>query len=473
MLTVNMGHEEDYNSTNGNKTARGLTSASLTGAPLTPLTWRLQGVRGGEDPQDTVRGPLSTGGLYGERAGWSLPGYPDGDWSRVSLPTTDTRPGISWYRTDVRLDLPHGQDTSLGLTFTDDPSRKYRATIFVNGWQVGNYVNYLGPQHTFPVPDGILDPHGHNSIALAVWNLDGTTGGLGKVSLTDYGSYTSPLRVGRNDSPGYDPRSYAMPKRPGADVILDVPNTARSGRAFTAGATVRVPQDRSSAAHLTASLSLPDGWSATPTGPTSLERLNPGRSARFTWTVRPPAGQLPSASALTATVRYVQDGRQATGGDERIVSGIPPAPPAGKSALSDLPFLSSTNGWGPVERDSSVGEQAAGDGRPLSIAGVGHPKGLGTNSVSDVQLYLAGQCSRLTAEVGVDDETGGAGTVTFSVIADGKTLVTTPTIRGKQQAVPIDVDVSGAQVVDLRVGDAGDGNGNDHGDWGTPTLTCA
>ena len=26
---------------------------------------------------DTVRGPLSTGGLYGERAGWSLPGYPD------------------------------------------------------------------------------------------------------------------------------------------------------------------------------------------------------------------------------------------------------------------------------------------------------------------------------------------------------------------------------------------------------------
>ena len=35
VLTVNMGHEEDYNSTNGNKTARGLTSASLTGAPLT------------------------------------------------------------------------------------------------------------------------------------------------------------------------------------------------------------------------------------------------------------------------------------------------------------------------------------------------------------------------------------------------------------------------------------------------------
>ena len=34
VLTVNMGHEEDYNATNANKTARGLTSASLIGAPL-------------------------------------------------------------------------------------------------------------------------------------------------------------------------------------------------------------------------------------------------------------------------------------------------------------------------------------------------------------------------------------------------------------------------------------------------------
>ncbi|MFF0092492.1 beta-galactosidase [Streptomyces canus] len=472
VLTVNMGHEEDYNSTNGNKTARGLTSASLVGAPLTSVTWRLQGVRGGEDLQDTVRGPLSTGGLYGERAGWSLPGYPDGKWNRVTLPTTDTRPGVSWYRTDATLDLPHGQDTSLGLTFTDDPSRKYRATLFVNGWQVGNYVNYLGPQHTFPVPNGILNPNGRNSIAIAVWNLDGSTGGLGKVSLTDYGSYASSLRVAQNDSPRYDPRKYAMPKRPGAEVALDVPDTAQPGEAFTARTTVRVAKGAPPASRLTASLSAPDGWSVSATSPVSLKRLQPGGSATFAWKVQPPTGDLPSSSALTTTVHYTQNGRQATGEDERIIGGIPPAPPAGTSAVSDLPFLSSTNGWGPVERDSSVGEQAAGDGRAIGIGGAGYAKGLGTNALSDVQLYLAGSCSRLTAVVGVDDETGGAGTVTFSVIADGRTLLTTPTIRGRQAAVPIDVDVSGAQVVDLKVGDGGDGNGNDHGDWAVPTLTC-
>ena len=76
VLTVNMGHEEDYNESNGNKAARGLIGATLNGAPLTSLTWRLQGVAGGENLRDTVRGALSTGGLFGERAGWSQAGLP-------------------------------------------------------------------------------------------------------------------------------------------------------------------------------------------------------------------------------------------------------------------------------------------------------------------------------------------------------------------------------------------------------------
>jgi hypothetical protein len=34
------------------------------------------------------------------------------------------------------------------------------------------------------------------------------------------------------------------------------------------------------------------------------------------------------------------------------------------------------------------------------------------------------------------------------------------------------VNVTGAQVLDLYVGDGGDGNGSDHADWANPTLTC-
>ena len=73
----------------------------------------------------------------------------------------------------------------------------------------------------------------------------------------------------------------------------------------------------------------------------------------------------------------------------------------------------------------------------------------------------------------IDDEVGNAGTVTFSVVVDGTTLTTTPVLTGASPSVDIDVPVTGGQVLDLVVGDGGDGNGNDHGDWANPTLTCS
>ena len=472
VLTVNMGHEEDYNASNGNKAARGLIGASLLGSPLGSITWRLQGVAGGEDLRDTVRGPLSTGGLYGERAGWHLPGFPDDSWSPVTLPHADSTPGVSWYRTNVALDLLKKQDTSLGLTITDDPSRKYRAMLFVNGWEVGNYVNYRGPQHSFPVPNGILNPNGSNSIAVAVWNLDGSTGGLGKVELTNYGSYASPLVVHQNDSPRYNRAVYKMPKAPGTDVTLSVPDGVQPGQTFTATATVAVPAGAATVANLTAELQAGEGWTVGDPTPASVGQVAAGGSATFSWQVVAPTDDDSLAWPLTAVAMYRQSGEQQTNSDERIVRAVPAPPAAGTVAVSDLPFLSATNGWGPVERDTSNGENQAGDGRTLTIAGQTFAKGLGTNSVSDVQIYLGGHCSRFTATVGVDDEQGNAGTVTFSVLADGTELTRTGTLTGAGGSASIDVPADGAEVLDLVVGDAGDGNGNDHGDWGAPTVTC-
>ncbi|HEU5354516.1 MAG TPA: beta-galactosidase [Actinocrinis sp.] len=472
VLTVNMGHEEDYNSTNNSTSARGLTSASLVGAPLTSVTWRLQGVRGGEQEIDPVRGPLSTGGLYGERVGWQLPGFNDAKWKPVSLPTSNPTPGVGWYRTTVDLNLPKGQDTSLGLTITDDPSKKYRAELYVNGWMVGNYVNYLGPQHSFPVPNGILKTNGRNTIAIAVWNLDGTTGGLGTVSLTDYGSYASSLGVRPVNSPGYNEEKYELPAAPGVNVNLQVPDTAQPGTSFTATATVSVPAGHGRATKLVPSLTLPAGWTAGSPSPASVSALEPGKSATFTWTVQPSSGNQPAAAALTASVSYMQRGRHQTAKDERIVGYYVP-PKAGADYVSDLPFISATNGWGPVERDLSNGEQAAGDGHTININGVTFAKGLGVHANGDVKIYLGGHCTSFTASVGVDNEVGGSGSVTFSVIADGKALTTTPVMHGHQAATNLSADLTGAQVLDLVVGDGGDGNASDHSDWGGAQITCS
>ena len=81
---------------------------------------------GGENLRDTVRGPLSTGGLFGERAGWDLPGFPDAlvEHGQAAVRPTRRRASPGTAPTS-RSNLPTDQDTSLGVTFTDaDETRR-------------------------------------------------------------------------------------------------------------------------------------------------------------------------------------------------------------------------------------------------------------------------------------------------------------------------------------------------------------
>src|SRR5262249_6254676 len=73
-----------------------------------------------------------------------------------------------------------------------------------------------------------------------------------------------------------------------------------------------------------------------------------------------------------------------------IASAAPSSsPPSGTvTYLSDLAWTSVTNGWGPAERDMSNGEQAAGDGRTLSLRGTTYAKGLGVHALSDISYNL-------------------------------------------------------------------------------------
>ncbi len=204
-----MGHSEDGGANNANKAARGLTAVTLTGSTTTPIAWKIQGNQGGENLTDTVRGPFNNGGLYGERAGWYLAGYPDTNWTPVTLPYSDPNPGVAWYRTTFSLNEPSGVDASLGLNITDPATKVYRATIFLNGWNMGQYINNVGPQHTFVLPNGVLNPDGNNQLAIAVITNNaggGTTGGgLGTVSLVNLGTAEGGAPLTMNNSPAYAP----------------------------------------------------------------------------------------------------------------------------------------------------------------------------------------------------------------------------------------------------------------------------
>ncbi|WP_229259303.1 beta-galactosidase [Duganella aceris] len=182
VMVRNNSHNWNLMADDYHKEARGLISASLSsrgGARFAvPIAWRIQGNLGGESIADMTRGPMNNGGLYGEREGWHLPGPLQG-WTAAK--TTDAPPaaGTYWLRTSFELDLPKGHDVQLGLAFGDTSQprsdRDTRALIFINGWNMGQFASNIGPQRTFILPPGILNPNGPNTIALAV-TTDGKPG---------------------------------------------------------------------------------------------------------------------------------------------------------------------------------------------------------------------------------------------------------------------------------------------------------
>lgn len=147
---------------------------------------------------------------------------------------------------------------------------------------------------------------------------------------------------------------------------------------------------------------------------------------------------------------------------------------SGDKFLSDLtPVSTPVNGYGPYEKDRSNGQNAAGDGRVLTIGGTTYPKGLGVHAASTLTYDLSGTCSTFTAEVGVDDEVGDRGSVVFQVSADGTKLYDSGTMTGRDPARSVSLDVASKQRLTLTVTDAGDGINYDHADWANAKVSCS
>lgn len=177
-----MGMNENYVvRENDMKDPRGILRYRLSGHDAADVTWKLTGNYLGEDYPDKVRGPLNEGGLYAERQGYHLPGAPISDWESSGGPTEGIgSAGVAFYGAEIDLDIPAGWDVPLSFTFTNStdsdsagsPASSYRAQLYVNGYQFGKYVNNVGPQTSFPIPQGIWDYSGTNYIAFALWSLE-------------------------------------------------------------------------------------------------------------------------------------------------------------------------------------------------------------------------------------------------------------------------------------------------------------
>jgi endo-alpha-N-acetylgalactosaminidase len=216
-------------------------------------------------------------------------------------------------------------------------------------------------------------------------------------------------------------------------------------------------------------LAVPEGWTATGDG---TGTAGPGEKLTTTWTVTPPADATYATYELTAAAAYTAGGAARSLRATAAVRTLPP-PPAADAYASDLEWVSADNGWGPVERDRSNGDTGPADGGPIVIGGQAYAKGLGTHAPAKIRYFLGGRCSAFTAFVGVDDVQATRGSVRFSVVADGVVKASGPVLGAGDAAYELSADVGGARYVDLVADDDGDGNGNDHADWGGARFTCA
>lgn len=210
----------DYHGHDETSTAKGVENPrGILGAALLPLgsnststgfsSWKIQGNAGGSANIDYIRGPMNEGGLYGERLGWHLPGFTPSEptFDRSGPSTGISKSGIQFYTTTFHLNIDSDLDVPLGIHLAAPAGTIARVMLWVNGYQYGKYVPHIGPQTKFPIPPGVINNRGLNTLALSLWAMTDAGANLTTVELFSYGAYQTDFAFNKDWSylqPGWD-----------------------------------------------------------------------------------------------------------------------------------------------------------------------------------------------------------------------------------------------------------------------------
>ena len=170
VLVNNLGQNLDWSDDGLSKQNRGLFDVAIEGSAA---TWKIHGAdadfaaKAATNPSGTL---YNNGGLGGEKAGFHMPGFDDSKWAKAD--NLHSPAGVTWYRARVKLNLPANQDTAFRLDINSSRfsslGDRAQATLFVNGWNTGVYIGDRGPQTSFTIPAGFLNPNGENVISIVV-----------------------------------------------------------------------------------------------------------------------------------------------------------------------------------------------------------------------------------------------------------------------------------------------------------------
>ena len=138
-----------------------------------------------------------------------------------------------------------------------------------------------------------------------------------------------------------------------------------------------------------------------------------------------------------------------------------------------------TNGFGPIELDRSNGGFGANDGGFITLQGDRYTKGIGAHAadngqtMAEIVVPLNGQYDWFLSDVGIDDEVGSNGSVTFLVQVDSGPIYEVGPLFGDSPTESFEVPVTGGNVLRLML-DSANGGGNsissDHADWADARL---
>ena len=115
-------------------------------------------------------------------------------------------------------------------------------------------------------------------------------------------------------------------------------------------------------------------------------------------------------------------------------------------------------------------------GNQLNINGTGYSNGLGVQANSEIIYELDQNFQKFSATIGLDNEikiynekTG----LCFQVLGDGKKLFDSGKLTNESQALNIDLNIQGVDILKLVVLHSGEKMRHGHADWVNPTLTRA
>ena len=344
VLVNNLGQNLDWSDDGLSKQNRGLFDVAIEGSTA---TWKIHGAdadfaaKAATNPSGTL---YNNGGLGGEKAGFHMPGFDDSKWAKAD--NLHSPAGVTWYRAHVKLNLPANQDTAFRLDINSSRfsslGDRAQATLFVNGWNTGVYIGDRGPQTSFTIPAGFLNPNGENVISIAVAaKEDGM--GPDSVTLRAVHSTTKPA-LGPTPAPTAVPTGgpTAQPTpAPTATVAPTVAPTAQPTMAPTGQPTA----------------------TAAPTGqPTVAPTAQP--TATASPTVAPTASPTGAPTATPVPTATAAPTTQPTAGPTGAPTANPTVAPTGQSTTSPQPTAGPTASSAPGQPTAAPGQPTTAPGQP-------------------------------------------------------------------------------------------------------------